>query len=117
MMVLLPATAPSVVIVAMAVEATVSVTVTGLGGNAFRLTDTDCCRSRPTCTLLIEIVGAVTVAVSVRNVLGVPKPAGGTTWTSEVPDAAGSNAAFFTESPGLKVTVPGVMTPTPGPPV
>ena len=85
------------VIVAMAVDATVTVTVTGLGGVAPRLTENCCCRSRPT-WMLVElkvIAGAVTVAITVRPLLGGLKPAGGCTATSEVPATAGSNGRLL----------------------
>src|SRR4030095_11191811 len=114
-----PATVPSAVIVAMAVEATLIVTVTALGGVAPRLTENCCCRSRPTWMLVVLklIVGAVTVAITVRPVLGGLKPAGGTTATSEVPATAGSNVACLKVSPPLKTSGLPTMAPTPGPPV
>src|SRR4030095_9689243 len=96
-----PATAPSAVIVAMAGEATLIVTVTALGGVAPRLTENCCCRSRPTWMLVgLEVI---------RD--------GGTPGTGEVPATAGSNVACLKVSPPLKTSGLPTMAPTPGPPV
>ena len=87
-----PATVPSLVIVAIVPLLLVTVTVTGLGGVAPRLTNKDVCRSRPTVALPIEMFGAVTVAVIDWRLLGVVKPAGVVRLTVLVPDATGSKA-------------------------
>ena len=71
----------------------VTVTSTALGGVAPSVTDTVVCRSRPTVTLAIVMLGAVTVAVICCPVLGVLNPVGVDTLMVDVPLAAGLGAA------------------------
>jgi len=102
--VLLPSTVAllPLTIVAMPVEATVTVTVTGPGGVAPSEIDSCVCRFSPTAVVvtppLKRMPGAVTVAVITRAVVGVlkprPGPDGGTTWICVVPTTAGSNATL-----------------------
>src|SRR5687767_6837415 len=91
--------------------ATVTVTVTGLGGADSRVIGKDICRSSPTTALPIVIAGALTVAVIDWKVLGVVKPSGVPALIVVVPRAAGSNATFLNASPPAIVALP-TMVPT-----
>jgi hypothetical protein len=117
--VLPPATVALEAIVATAVAPTVTVTVTGPGGSAPSVMPTDSCMSRPTSGLgfVSTIGGAVTVAVTVRKLLGVLNPVGGVTAMSEVPVTAGSKLTVLMNSAPLKTTGLPTIAPTPGPPV
>ena len=99
----LPAAVPTVDRTATAVDPTLSVTVTGLGGVALSETESRTCMSLPTNTLVMPrlMVGAVTVAVSDCSCEVVLKPAGVAIWTREVPAAAGSNCVLLPRSPPL----------------
>ena len=110
--VVVPATVAELLTTAIAPEATVTVTLIGLGGVAARLMLTLCCRSRPAVTLPIEIAGAVTVAVITRcEAIGVSNPAGTPTVISVVPADAGSNAVSLKLSPPLNITGLTVIVP------
>src|SRR5688572_16843090 len=112
-----PRTAPLSLTRAIVPDAMVTVMSTAEGGATTRLTFTAFCMSSPTRTELPVkplIVGALTVAVICRKLLGVSKPAGAATCSVVVPWPAGSNARLTVPCPEAKAAGLPTIAPTDG---
>jgi hypothetical protein len=118
-----PATVPSVLTTAIAGPLLVTVTVTALGGAVSRIMFPNSCKFLPTSAVgnpLFEknakIFGAVTVAVPWRELLGVLNPVGTPILTTLVPAFNGWKNAVELKAPppwnvtGLVVIVPTVVS-------
>ena len=114
--VLLPTAVRLVDISATLLAAIVTVTSTGLGGALDNDIKVPTCKSLPTVTLPMLILGAVTVAtILLFTLAGTSKPAGCTSTMVVAPAAIGSNAVFWAvPAPPLNTTGLTVSAPTAG---